>query len=155
MASVRGSSVSVLADGYAQLAQDLAIPTSLEEVGIQEKDLELLSTEASKIERLLQNNMRMLLISTARHSETKSVDCFICPTIVYCYSPHLTQSIVKSPVLAYWNLIWLAFTLLVLSDKNIDAEYFVATIRELKVNALVFMLIFLITYFVDTFSLYT
>ena len=49
MASLRGNSVSVLADGYAQLALDLAIPTCLEEVGIQEKDLELLSTEASKI----------------------------------------------------------------------------------------------------------
>ena len=40
------------------MAKDLAIPTCLEDVGIKEKDIELLSTEASKIERLLQNNMR-------------------------------------------------------------------------------------------------
>ena len=62
---VTGNSVSVLADGYAQLAQDLAIPTCLEEVGIQEIDLELLSTEASKIERLLQNNMREVTVQDA------------------------------------------------------------------------------------------
>ena len=50
--------MTTLADGYTQLAKDLSIPTCLEEVGIKEKDLQLLAREASKIERLLQNNMR-------------------------------------------------------------------------------------------------
>ena len=55
----------MLADGYAQLASDLAIPTCLEDVGIKEKDIELLATEASKIERLLQNNMREVTLQDA------------------------------------------------------------------------------------------
>lgn len=58
LASIQGPSVTTLADGYTQLAKDLSIPTCLEEVGIKEKDLQLLAREASKIERLLQNNMR-------------------------------------------------------------------------------------------------
>eukprot|EP00092_Neocalanus_flemingeri_P007642 GFUD01008250.1.p1 GENE.GFUD01008250.1~~GFUD01008250.1.p1 ORF type:complete len:404 (+),score=89.24 GFUD01008250.1:42-1214(+) len=65
LASLRGNGVSVLADGYTQLAKDLAIPTCLEDVGIKEKDLELLSTEASKIDRLLQNNMREVTLQDA------------------------------------------------------------------------------------------
>jgi len=65
LSSVRGDGVSVLADGYAQLASDLAIPTCLEDVGIKEKDIELLATEASKIERLLQNNMREVTLQDA------------------------------------------------------------------------------------------
>lgn len=65
LASTQGNSVSVLADGYAQLAIDLGIPTCLEDVGIKEKDVELLATEAIKIERLLQNNMREVTLKDA------------------------------------------------------------------------------------------
>ena len=35
LVSTRGPGVSVLADGCAQLAQDLSIPTSLTQLGIQ------------------------------------------------------------------------------------------------------------------------
>jgi hypothetical protein len=41
--------VETLASGFASLAADLQIPTSLKEVGITEADLSLLSTEAMKV----------------------------------------------------------------------------------------------------------
>ena len=52
--------MGVLSDGYAKLAEDLGLETSLKDVGIKETDLELLATEAMKVTRLLQNNMREL-----------------------------------------------------------------------------------------------
>ena len=75
LVSTRGPGVSVLADGCAQLAQDLGIPTSLSQLGIQvrerlphslmitltsaqESDTPMLAGEAMKVTRLLQNNMR-------------------------------------------------------------------------------------------------
>jgi len=60
LASLKGNSVGVLSDGYAKLAEDLGLETSLKDVGIKETDLELLATEAMKVTRLLQNNMREL-----------------------------------------------------------------------------------------------
>jgi alcohol dehydrogenase class IV len=41
--------VETLACGFASLAADLQIPTSLKEVGITEADISLLSTEAMKV----------------------------------------------------------------------------------------------------------
>jgi alcohol dehydrogenase class IV len=41
--------VETLASGFANLAADLQIPTSLKDVGITEADLSLLSTEAMKV----------------------------------------------------------------------------------------------------------
>ena len=73
----------------------------------------------------------------------------MCPTIVYWYSTLITPYVVKSPVLAYWNLIWLAQTFM--SDKGSNAEHFVVTIGELKENALVFMVISLINNCVKCF----
>ena len=58
LASTRGSSVSVLAEGYQQLASDLKIPTCLADLNIAQSDLELLASEAVKVTRLMQNNMR-------------------------------------------------------------------------------------------------
>ena len=52
--------MGVLSDGYAKLAEDLGLETSLKDVGIKETDLEMLATEAMKVTRLLQNNMREL-----------------------------------------------------------------------------------------------
>lgn len=65
LSSVRGNSVDVLADGFADLAVELQIPTCLEEVNIKETDLEKLSMEAMKVERLLQNNPRKVLLEDA------------------------------------------------------------------------------------------
>ena len=39
LVSTRGPGVSVLADGCAQLAQDLGIPTSLSQLGIQVREV--------------------------------------------------------------------------------------------------------------------
>lgn len=52
----------------AQLAHDIGIPRSLLEVGVTEEDLPGLAREASKIERLLQNNPRWL-----REEEIKQI----------------------------------------------------------------------------------
>ena len=45
-----------LADGFATLARDLRIPTTLQEVGIGDTDIDMLAREALKQERLLPNN---------------------------------------------------------------------------------------------------
>ena len=45
-----------LADGFETLAADLEIPTTLNEVGISEKDIDVLAVEALKQERLLPHN---------------------------------------------------------------------------------------------------
>lgn len=58
LASTRGASVSVLAEGCQQLAQDLNIPTCLADLNINQSHLELLASEAVKVTRLMQNNMR-------------------------------------------------------------------------------------------------
>ena len=74
LASTRGASVSVLADGCQQLAADLNIPTCLADINIQQSDLEQLASEAVKVTRLMQNNMReitrqdaLYLYSSALH----------------------------------------------------------------------------------------
>jgi alcohol dehydrogenase class IV len=41
--------VETLASGFASLAVDLQIPTSLQEVGIKQQDLGLLASEAIKV----------------------------------------------------------------------------------------------------------
>jgi len=58
LAAIRGPDASVLADGCAQLSRDLNIPTCLNDVGIQEKDLPFLASESMKVVRLMPNNMR-------------------------------------------------------------------------------------------------
>ena len=58
LAATRGSSVSVLAEGFQQLSADLNIPTCLADLDISLADTEVLATEAMKVTRLLQNNMR-------------------------------------------------------------------------------------------------
>jgi len=50
----------------ARLARDIGIPSSLKEVGVTEKDLASLSEEASKIDRLLNNNPRRLTLKEIR-----------------------------------------------------------------------------------------
>ena len=55
-----------LADGLAELAVELAIPTTLPEVGIAAGDVELLATEAMKQTRLLPNNPREVTLDDAR-----------------------------------------------------------------------------------------
>jgi len=65
LVATKGKSVSVLADGYRGLAEQLNIPTSLTQVGIKATDLDLLSTEAMKVERLLKNNMREVKLADA------------------------------------------------------------------------------------------
>jgi alcohol dehydrogenase class IV len=45
-----------LADGMQLLARELEVPTTLSEVGVGECDIEMLSTEAMKQQRLLPNN---------------------------------------------------------------------------------------------------
>merc|ERR1712045_261765 len=49
LVATKGKSVSVLADGYRGLAEQLNIPTSLTQVGIKATDLDLLSAEAMKV----------------------------------------------------------------------------------------------------------
>ena len=53
-----GPGCGVLADGCQQLAADLKIPTCLADLGLSLADTEVLATEAMKVTRLLQNNMR-------------------------------------------------------------------------------------------------
>merc|ERR1712156_705829 len=65
LVATKGKSVSVLADGYRTLAEQLNIPTSLTQVGIKATALDLLSTEAMKVERLLKNNMREVKLADA------------------------------------------------------------------------------------------
>jgi alcohol dehydrogenase class IV len=45
------SGVDTLADGFASLAVDLHIPTSLQEVGINQGHLSLLASEAIKVRK--------------------------------------------------------------------------------------------------------
>ena len=45
-----------LADGFAALADNLGIPTTLQEVGVGDNDIDMLAREALKQERLLPNN---------------------------------------------------------------------------------------------------
>ena len=45
-----------LADGMHLLAMELDVPTTLSEVGVCASDVEMLSTEAMKQQRLLPNN---------------------------------------------------------------------------------------------------
>ena len=56
-----------LADGFASLAADLGIATTLEEVGIEDKDIDLLAIEALKQERLLPNNPVPVRLEDAIH----------------------------------------------------------------------------------------
>lgn len=65
LAESQGTGAEVMAAGYAQLAVDLEIPTNLSQVGIQEKDIQLLATEAMKVERLLMNNPREVRLEDA------------------------------------------------------------------------------------------
>lgn len=53
------------ADLFHQLATDLSLPTQLRHVGIEAKDIQLLSTEAMKQTRLLPNNFRNLNLNDA------------------------------------------------------------------------------------------
>ena len=69
----RGDGVDTLADGFAQLAVDLDIPTCLEEVKIAEGDIENLATEAMKVTRLLQNNPREVKWEDARDLYTQAL----------------------------------------------------------------------------------
>jgi len=73
LTSTKGDSVSVLADGCSQLAQDLSLPTSLQDVGIKEHDTELLAGEAMKVTRLLQNNMRDICLDDAYQLYNKAL----------------------------------------------------------------------------------
>ena len=56
-----------LADGFASLAADLGIATTLEEVGIEDKDIDSLAVEALKQERLLPNNPVPVRLEDAIH----------------------------------------------------------------------------------------
>ena len=60
------SDAGALADGFAELAVELEIPTTLPEVGIAAEDGELLATEALKQTRLLPNNPREVTLDDAR-----------------------------------------------------------------------------------------
>jgi len=55
-----------LAACFADLARDLGVATQLRDVGIEESDLELLSTEAMKQTRLLPNNIAEVDLAAAR-----------------------------------------------------------------------------------------
>eukprot|EP00088_Acartia_fossae_P029509 TRINITY_DN30385_c0_g1_i1.p1 TRINITY_DN30385_c0_g1~~TRINITY_DN30385_c0_g1_i1.p1 ORF type:complete len:392 (+),score=71.90 TRINITY_DN30385_c0_g1_i1:53-1228(+) len=64
-AGLKGTDVSVMADGFSQLSLDLNIPVNLGQVGIQEKDLEFLASEAMKVDRLMPNNPREVKLQDA------------------------------------------------------------------------------------------
>lgn len=59
--SLRKSAERVV-ESLAQLAKDIGIPTSLKEVGVTPADIPALAIEASKIDRLLNNNPRWLSV---------------------------------------------------------------------------------------------
>jgi len=65
LAAEKGNGFGVMADGYAKLAEDLNIPTNLSQVGITEDRLQFLATEAIKVERLMNNNMREIKLENA------------------------------------------------------------------------------------------
>jgi alcohol dehydrogenase class IV len=56
---------AALADGFAELAEELGIATTLGEVGIADTDVDLLSIEALKQTRLLPNNPREVRLDDA------------------------------------------------------------------------------------------
>jgi alcohol dehydrogenase class IV len=62
--NIEGLSLRDAADcavnAMAQLSKDIGIPSTLQEVGVKECDLTLLAEEASKVDRLLNNNPRKL-----------------------------------------------------------------------------------------------
>ena len=60
------AAVHELADGLADLAVELEIPTTLQDVEIAASDVELLATEAMKQTRLLPNNPREVTLDDAR-----------------------------------------------------------------------------------------
>ena len=73
LVSTRGTSVSVLADGCQQLAADLNIPTCLADLNIAQTDLEQLASEAVKVTRLMQNNMREITRQDALNLYTSAL----------------------------------------------------------------------------------
>jgi len=64
-AAIQGTDATVMADGFSQLSLDLGIPTNLSQVGIKKTDLEFLSTEAMKVDRLMPNNPREVKLQDA------------------------------------------------------------------------------------------
>ena len=53
LVSTRGPGVSVLADGCAQLAQDLGIPTSLSQLGIQVREKPQVPVEDRNVSQVI------------------------------------------------------------------------------------------------------
>tara|TARA_B100000780_G_scaffold272456_1_gene234721 strand:- start:43 stop:1215 length:1173 start_codon:yes stop_codon:yes gene_type:complete len=64
--NVQEAETLTLAEGFALLAKELEIPTTLREVGVTENDLDMLATEALKQERLLPNNPVEVTFDDAR-----------------------------------------------------------------------------------------
>ena len=61
------------ADAMAQLSRELGMKTTLREVGIQAKDIDLLASEAMKQQRLLVNNQREVDLALATQLYTSAL----------------------------------------------------------------------------------
>jgi hypothetical protein len=72
--------VETLANGFAALAVDLQIPTSLQEVGISQDDLSLLSSEAIKVQDKRHCYIGIMLrpiLPTRKMQETYTVQIYV------------------------------------------------------------------------------
>ncbi|MFP3847135.1 aldehyde dehydrogenase family protein [Priestia filamentosa] len=61
-AEILSKAADCAAQAMAKLAQNVGIPTSLKDVGVAAEDISNLAEEASKIDRLLNNNPRWLTV---------------------------------------------------------------------------------------------
>ena len=62
-----------LADSFAELAEELNVPTQLSDVGVSSHDIDMLSTEALKQERLLPNNPVAMTLEDIREIYTQAL----------------------------------------------------------------------------------